>query len=54
MIIFGLIIWPVIALLGLLALYACTGRQPGRAVLPAVRTVALIAAACAIVAATFR
>jgi hypothetical protein len=47
----GLIVFPMLALLGALGLVACAPRHtPGRYLLPAVRTVALVTVAAAYVA----
>ena len=46
-------IWPLIAILGFLGLIACTRREPAGYVLPAVRTVAVLAIASAYVAVLF-
>jgi hypothetical protein len=50
----GLIVWPVVALLGVIGLHALAPHlAPERPLLPAVRTVALITTAAAYVAAVW-
>ncbi|MDT3395456.1 hypothetical protein RKE29_02115 [Streptomyces sp. B1866] len=46
-------LWPALALLGALGLVACSRREPGRYLLPAARTVALLTVAGAYVAFLF-
>ncbi|MFD3574756.1 hypothetical protein [Streptomyces sp. NPDC058644] len=54
MMILALIIFPMLAVLALLGLVACAPEHdPGRYVLPVVRTTALLAAATAFVAAVW-